>query len=167
LALIEEEAMKTFFSAIESINRFIYVIAGVILSMLVLLTLCDVILRNFGHPIAGSMEIIQYGGCVIFSFSVPYGTMLGAQVIVDIITERLKPKNKKIIELITRCIGIVLFLFIAYYFFKFGIDIKHSGERTASFKIPYYPFAFVLSFSFLMQSLTIVYDLIKKIKEEK
>ncbi|HOJ43516.1 MAG TPA: TRAP transporter small permease [Syntrophorhabdaceae bacterium] len=157
--------MKLFFSSIEYITRFIYIIAGTILSMLVLLTLCDVILRNFGHPIAGSMEIIQYGGCVIFSFSVPYGTLLGAQVIVDIITERLKPKNKKIIEIITRCIGIILFLFIAYYFYKFGIDMAHSGERTSSFRIPYYPFAFVLSFSFLMQSLTILYDLIKKVKE--
>ncbi|HPP06668.1 MAG TPA: TRAP transporter small permease [Syntrophorhabdaceae bacterium] len=157
--------MKAFFSSVEFINRFIYVIAGTILSMLVLLTLCDVISRNFGHPIAGSMEIIQYGGCVIFSFSIPYGTMLGAQVIVDIITERLKPKNKKTIEIITRCIGIALFLFVAYFFFKFGIDVKHSGERTSSFRIPYYPFAFVLSFSFLMQSLTILYDLIKKIKE--
>lgn len=157
--------MKAFFSSIEFITRFIYIIAGTILSMLVLLTLCDVILRNFGHPIAGSMEIIQYGGCIIFSFSVPYGTLLGAQVIVDIITERLKPKNKKIIEIITRCIGIILFLFIAYYFFKFGLDVKQSGERTASFKIPYYPFAFALSFSFLMQSFTILYDLVKKIKE--
>lgn len=157
--------MKIFFSFIESFNRFLYTIAGVVLSFLVLLTLCDVISRNFGHPIAGSMEIIQYGGCVIFSFSVPYGTLLGAQVIVDIITERLNPKNKKIINIITRCIGIALFLFIAYYFFNFGLDIRKSGERTASFKIPYYPFAFVLSLSFLMQSLTILYDLIRKIKE--
>lgn len=157
--------MKNFFSYVESFNRFLYTIAGVVLSCLILLTLCDVILRNFGHPIAGSMEIIQYGGCLIFSFSVPYGTMLGAQVIVDIITERLNPKNKKIINIITRCIGVALFLFIAYYFFNFGLDVKKSGERTSSFKIPYYPFAFVLSLSFFMQSLTILYDLIRKIKE--
>jgi hypothetical protein len=40
----------------------------------------------------------------------------------------------------------------------------HTGERTASFKIPYYPFAFALSFAFLFQSLTIFSDLTKTLK---
>jgi hypothetical protein len=39
-----------------------------------------------------------------------------------------------------------------------------TGERTASFKVPYYPFAFALSFSFLLQTLTVFCDLIKKVK---
>jgi TRAP-type C4-dicarboxylate transport system permease small subunit len=110
------------------------------------------------------MEFIQYGGCIVFGFSIPYGTMLGAQVIVDIVTEKLSPKKKRIIEVITRCVGILLFLFIAYNFYVYGMDVRKTGERTASFKIPYYPFAFALSFSFLLQSFTILCDLIKKVK---
>jgi TRAP-type C4-dicarboxylate transport system permease small subunit len=131
---------------------------------MIILTLIDVISRNFGHPITGSMEFIQYGGCIVFAFSIPYGTMLGAQVIVDIITEKLSPGKKRTIEIVTRCIGIIIFLFIAYNFSVYGIDVKHTGERTASFKIPYYPFAFALSLSFLMQSFTILCDLIKTVK---
>jgi len=136
--------MKTFFTAIETINRFIYVIAGAILSMLVLLTLCDVISRNFGHPIAGSMEIIQYGGCVIFSFSVPYGTMLGAQVLVDIITERLKPKNKKVIEIITRCIGIFCF-YLSHIIFsnlESTLNIQASELQVSKYLIILLPLSF-------------------------
>jgi TRAP-type C4-dicarboxylate transport system permease small subunit len=123
-----------------------------------------VILRNLGHPITGSMEIIQYGGAIVFGFSVPYGTMLGAQVIVDIITGKLSPRKKRVINFITRCIGILIFLFIAYNFFVYGIDVQKTGERTASFKIPYYPFAFALSFSFILQSFTIFCDLVKTVK---
>jgi TRAP-type C4-dicarboxylate transport system permease small subunit len=110
------------------------------------------------------MEIIQYGGAIVFGFSVPYGTMLGAQVIVDIVTEKLSPKKKRTIEIITRCVGVLMFLFVAYNFFIYGIDVQKTGERTASFKIPYYPFAFALSFSFFLQSFTIFCDLIKKVK---
>ncbi len=156
--------MKRFMAGIAGIDKSLYVIAGSVLAFMIILTFFDVILRNFGHPITGSMEIIQYGGAIVFGFSVPYGTMLGAQVIVDVVTGKLSPGKKRTIEVITRCIGILMFLFIAYNFFIYGIDVRKTGERTASFKIPYYPFAFALSFSFLLQSFTILCDLIKKVK---
>jgi hypothetical protein len=44
------------------------------------------------------------------------------------------------------------------------MDVRHTGERTASFKIPYYPFSFALSLSFLLQSFTVFRDLIKTVK---
>jgi TRAP-type C4-dicarboxylate transport system permease small subunit len=156
--------MKRFMAGIVNIDKSLYVIAGGVLACMVILTLCDVILRNFGHPITGSMEIIQYGGCIVFGFSVPFSTTLGAQVIVDIVTEKFSPEKKRVIDIITRCIGILLFLFIAYNLSLYGIDVRKTGERTGSFKIPYYPFAFALSFSFLLQSFTIFCDLIKTIK---
>jgi TRAP-type C4-dicarboxylate transport system permease small subunit len=156
--------MKRFIAGIAAIDKSLYVIAGVVLACMIVLTFFDVILRNFGHPITGSMEFIQYGGAIVFGFSIPYGTMLGAQVIVDVLTDKLSPGKKRVINVITRCVGILIFLFIAYNFSLYGLDAKRTGERTASFKIPYYPFAFALSFSFLLQSFTILCDLIKKVK---
>ena len=156
--------MKRFIAGVANFDKSLYVIAGVVLACMIILTVFDVVLRNFGHPITGSMEFIQYGGAIVFGFSIPYGTMLGAQVIVDIITEKLSPRRKRMINIITRCIGIIIFLFVAYNFFLYGIDVQKTGERTASFKIPYYPFAFALSLSFLLQSFTIFCDLIKTVK---
>ena len=69
---------------------------------MIILTLCDVILRNFGHPITGSMEIIQYAGSIVFGFSIPYATWIGAQVAVDLITQKLNPRNQKMFNAITR-----------------------------------------------------------------
>jgi TRAP-type C4-dicarboxylate transport system permease small subunit len=156
--------MKRFIAGIANFDKSLYVIAGIVLACMIILTLFDVILRNFGHPITGSMEFIQYGGAIVFGFSIPYGTMLGAQVIVDIVTEKFSPGKKRMINVVTRCVGILIFLFVAYNFFAYGIDVQRTGERTASFKIPYYPFAFALSFSFLLQSFTIFCDLIKTVK---
>jgi TRAP-type transport system small permease protein len=156
--------MKNFIAGIVNIDKLLYIIAGIVLACMIILTLFDVVLRNFGHPITGSMEFIQYGGCIVFGFAIPYGTLLGSQVIVDIVTEKLSPQKKRIVNIITRCIGIIIFLFVAYNFSAFGMDVKKSGERTASFKIPYYPFCFALSFSFLLQSFTVFCDLIKTVK---
>src|SRR5512136_2293216 len=108
--------MKRLITGITIINKSLYAYAGGVLAGMIILTLCDVILRNFGHPITGSVETIQYGGAVVFGFSIPYGTMLGAQVIVDILTEKLSPRRKRMINILTRCIGIIVFLFVAYNF---------------------------------------------------
>ena len=156
--------MKRFVAGIAGIDKVLYVIAGSVLACMIVLTLFDVVLRNFGHPITGTMEFIQYGGCIVFGFSIPYGTMLGAQIIVDVVTDKLSPEKKRIVNIITRCAGIIIFLFIAYNFSLYGIDAKRTGERTAYFKIPYYPFAFALSLSFLLQGLTVLCDLIKTVK---
>jgi TRAP-type C4-dicarboxylate transport system permease small subunit len=156
--------MKRLTAGIVSIDKSLYVIAGSVLALMIVLTFFDVILRNLGRPITGSMELIQYGGSIVFGFSIPYGTLLGAQIIVDIITQKFSPGKRRIINIVTRCIGVLLFLFVAYNFLLYGIDVRRSGERTASFKVPYYPFAFALSLSFLLQSFTIFCDLVKKVK---
>jgi TRAP-type C4-dicarboxylate transport system permease small subunit len=158
--------MKHFMALVKKVDTVLYVMAGVILVGMVLLTLCDVILRNFGHPITGSMEIIMYGGALVFGFSIPFATFLKAQVQVDLIVEKLKPRNKKTVTIVTRIVGIALFLFVAYNFFLYGFDVKSTGEITSSFKIPYYPIVFALSFSFLFQSLTLIYDLVEVIREK-
>jgi TRAP-type C4-dicarboxylate transport system permease small subunit len=156
--------MKNLTAAVLKVDKLLFAIAGTVLALMIILTLCDVISRNFGHPITGSMEIIQYAGSIVFSFSIPYATWIGAQVAVDLITQKLNPKNQKMINTLTRIIGILLFLFIAYNFLKYGLDVKRTGELTAGFKIPYYPFCFAISLSFLFQSLTIGCDLIKTIQ---
>ena len=156
--------MKRFLAAIVNIDKTLYVVAGLVLACMIILTFFDVILRNFGRPITGSMEFIQYGGAIVFGFSIPFGTLLGAQVIVDILTDKLSPGKKRTINIITRCVGVLLFLFVAYNFFIYGIEVRRSGERTASFKIPYYPFSFALSLSFLLQSFTVFRDLIRTVR---
>jgi TRAP-type C4-dicarboxylate transport system permease small subunit len=158
--------MKSIMAAIRKADVFLYILAASVLVFLVLMTLADVILRNFGHPITGSMEIIQFGGCIVFGFAVPYGTYLKAQVQVDLVTAKLKPSAKRIVDIVTRSVGILLFLFVAYNFYLYGLDVQKTGETTASFKIPYYPLVHALAISFVLQSLTILYDLIETLRGE-
>ena len=159
--------MKRLMAAVLKGDTILYSIAGAVLAFMIVLTLIDVILRNFGHPITGSMEIIQYGGSIVFGFSIPFATWIGAQVLVDLVTKKLSPKSRRRINAVTRGIGILMFLFIAYNFFMYALDVKRTGELTASFKIPYYPFCFAISLSFLFQSLTLFCDLIKTLQGEK
>lgn len=156
--------MKHFLKFIKGTDLVLYVVAGGVLLALVLVTLCDVILRNFGHPITGSMEIIQYGGSIVFAFAVPFATLMGAQIVVDIVTEKLRPGAQRVMSVITRIAGVLLFLFVSYNFYLYGLDVRRTGELSASFKIPYYPIVFAMAFSFLFQALTVLLDLITTLR---
>lgn len=156
--------MKRFIASITGFDKTFYIISGIVLIFMVILTLFDVVLRNFGHPITGSLEIIQYSGCIVFSFAVPYATWMKAQIFVDLILEKLKPDNKRIMNIITRSIGVIIFLFISYNCLIYGLDVKTTGECTAYFRIPYYPFAYAIALSFLLQALTILCDLLQTVK---
>jgi len=153
-------------AGIRKIDGALYAVAGGVLVVMVLVTLCDVILRNFGHPITGSMEIIMYGGAIVFGFSVPFGTFLKAQVQVDIVLNRMKDGPRRALNIVTRVIGIVIFLFIAWNFVIYGFDTIKTGEVTASFRMPYAPIVFALALSFLMQGFTVLYDLIEVLRGE-
>jgi TRAP-type C4-dicarboxylate transport system permease small subunit len=83
---------------------------------------------------------------------------------VDLILEKLKPGPQRIVNIITRVVGILLFIFIACNFFLYGGDVKRTGEVSSSFKIPYYPVVYALAFSFLFQGLTILYDLVEVVR---
>lgn len=156
--------MKAFMAGVRKIDGALYAVAGGVLVVMVLITLFDVILRNFGHPITGSMEIIMYGGAIVFGFSVPFATFLKAQVQVDLVLNRLKEGPRRVLNVATRIVGVAIFLFIAYNFFMYGFDTIKNGEVTASFRMPYYPIVFALSFSFLMQALTVLYDLVEVLR---
>ena len=80
--------------------------------------------------------------------------------------EKLSPGTVRFLRIITRCMGIALFLFAAYNFVSYGLDLIKSKEVSPGFRIPYYPITFGLAVSCFLQAMTLLCDLLKTIKEE-
>ncbi len=82
-------------------------------------------------------------------------------MIVDFFTERLSPSGKRIMEFITKLIGLILFLFIGVNFILYGLTLIKTGEVSAGLRIPYYPITFGLALSCFLESLTLFAGLLK------
>ena len=156
--------MNRFLTAVTRVDITFHVIAGSVLAFMMVVTLLDVIMRNIGHPIVGSMEIISFCGSVVVGFAIPYTSWKKAHVYVDMLVDKLSPRNRRIMDVITRCMGIALFLFISYNFVQYGLDLKRTGEVSAGFRLPYYPIAFGLALSCFLESITLLSDLIRTIQ---
>jgi len=156
--------MNRFLTAVSKVDITFHVIAGSVLAFMMVVTLLDVIMRNIGHPIVGSMEIISFCGSVVVGFAIPYTSWKKAHVYVDMLVDKLSPQSRRIMDTITRCMGIALFLFISYNFVQYGLDLKRTGEVSAGFRLPYYPIAFGLALSCFLESVTLLSDLVRTVR---
>ena len=138
-----------------------HVMAGVMLAFMLVLTICDVIMRAFDRPIVGSIELITFSGAIVACFAIPYASWMKSHVYVDLLTQKLSGKSLKILMVMTRSIGILLFLLISYNFILYGLTLMKAGEVSAGFRIPYYPLTFILAAGCFLESLTILVDLLK------
>ncbi len=155
-----------FYEIIKKFNRFLFIIGGFAVVFMMFLTVADTILRYFKRPIIGTYELIGLSAAIVLGFSIPYTTSLKGHIIVDFFVMKFKPKTKKFWYIITRIMGIFLFLFIGYEMFVMATDLKNSGEVSATLQLPFYPIAYGIGVCLFFQVITLIADTILAIKGE-
>jgi TRAP-type C4-dicarboxylate transport system permease small subunit len=153
--------MKKFLTVVYKLDITFQVVAGVGLVFMMAVTVADITLRALGKPIVGAVELISFSGAIIIGFAVPYSSWMRAHVIVDFLIERLSRTGKRIMEFVTKLVGLILFLFIGANFILYGLTLMKTGEVSAGLRIPYYPITFGLALSCFLESLTLFADLLR------
>ncbi len=154
------------FEKCKKVNRYIYVIGGFALMFMMLITAADVILRLFGHPIIGTYELVGFSAVVVLGFCIPYTTSVKSHITVDFITIHLSGKVNNVLLVITRLLGIFLFVFIAYNLFIMGSDLYRSGETSPTLHMPFYPIVFGIGVCCFLQVFTQLVDVIILIRRK-
>ena len=112
--------MQKFMKAVLTADYALFAVGGLGLGVMMLVTLTDVVMRYMGKPIFGSMEIVCFTSAVVIGFAIPYTSWTKGHIIVDFLMEMLSPGTVRILQIITRCMGIALFLFAAYNFVSYS-----------------------------------------------
>ena len=145
--------MKRLAAVINKLSISFEVVAGSCLAFMVLVTLYDVIARQFKHPLIGGMELISFGGAVVIGFALPYAQIKKANIYVDLLVEKLAKPARITLRTVTSIIGIMLFLYLGYNFIIYGLDLIRTGEVSAGFRLPYYPITFGLALASFLQAI--------------
>jgi TRAP-type C4-dicarboxylate transport system permease small subunit len=145
----------------EKLSRLMNVIAFTALTFIMLLTVSDVILRSFKHPIIGTFEMVGMGGAIVIGFGIPLTSWLRGLIYVDFVIQKFPSWGKNTINILTRVICIALFVAIGYNLFTYATELYTSGEVSLTRQIPFYPIAYGLGFSCFVQCLVLIADIIK------
>jgi TRAP-type C4-dicarboxylate transport system permease small subunit len=153
--------MEGILKVVQRSSKMINVIAEVTLTLIMLLTVADVILRSFKKPIIGTYELVSFSGAVVIGFSVPLTSWMRGHVSVDIITSRFSKKVRDIFNIATRCLVIGLFLLIGSNLIKYGMDLHKAKEVSMTLEIPFYPVAYGVGICCFVQCLVMFCDIVK------
>jgi TRAP-type C4-dicarboxylate transport system permease small subunit len=153
--------MKAFLHTIFRITVYMNLVAGIALTFIILLTVCDVLLRALGKPILGAYEIVAMAGGIVIGFVTPFTSWVRGHIFMDFVIERLSPRAKSAFEIATRCVGVALFLMISWNVFKIGKNLYSVDEVTPTLELPLYPIAYGVGFCFFVLSVVLFCDILK------
>ena len=153
--------MGGFLRTIFRIIIFMNVIAGIALTFIILLTVCDVALRALGRPILGVYEIVAMAGGIVIGFVTPFTSWVRGHIFMDFVIERLSPRVKNAFDVVTRCVGIALFLMISWNVIKIGTNLYSVDEVSLTLELPLFPIAYGVGFCFFVLSVVLFCDILK------
>jgi TRAP-type C4-dicarboxylate transport system permease small subunit len=136
-------------------------ISGIVLTLMMLITVTDVILRSFGKPIVGAFELVAFSGALVLGFSVPFTSWVRGHIYVDFLIQRLPRTMRMVFHTATRCLGIGLFFVIGWNLIKMGADLSKSGEVSPTLQMPFYPVVYAVGVCCFIQCLVLLADVLK------
>ena len=145
---------------LKAVNKILNVIGGTALTVMMLLTVSDVIMRSLGYPILGAYELVAMLLAVVIGFTIPKVSLDKGHVIMEFLLEKLSPKGKAVMITFTRLLCIALFAIIGYNLFLIAREFNISGEVSSTLKIPFFPIAYCVGVCCFVECLVLVSDII-------
>jgi TRAP-type C4-dicarboxylate transport system permease small subunit len=140
---------------------WLQVVAGTALILLMCLTVLDVVLRAFRHPLPGTYELVGFMGAVAIGCSMPLTSWRRGHVYVDALLDRLPPRVRAAFQVSTRLTVATLFGLLAWNLVGFGLDLRASGEVSPTLELRFYPVVLGLAVATAFQALVLLADLAK------
>ena len=158
--------MKKLFMLIFIVSDFLNTLAGITLTFMMSLIVADVVLRSLNHPFIGTNEIVGLSGALVIGFAVPLTSWARGHVFMDFAVGRLGRSRRDLLNIFTRIVCIILFVFIGYNLFSVGSELYTAGESSPTLEIPLYPFPFVVGVCCFIECFVFLTDILK-IREGK
>ncbi|MBM4330296.1 MAG: TRAP transporter small permease [Deltaproteobacteria bacterium] len=147
------------------LSKWANVTAGITLTLMMLLTVTDVILRSMGKPIVGTFEIVAFAGAVVIGFSLPFTSWVRGHIYVDFFVQKFTSPIRKVFHAATRVLGIGLFLMIGWNLMIMGTDLLKSGEVSPTLQMPFYPIVYGIGVCCFVQTLVLLADIVKVFRD--
>lgn len=157
--------MSIIFKMLGRFSEFLKVIGASAITIMMVLTVVDVIGRFFKYPIFGSVELIGFLATIIVAAALPYTYKVEGHVGVEILVRLLSKKTQLMIDLFTRTLSLILFCLVTWQMFLYADDIKQSGEVSMNLEFPIYYIIYLLAFALLVFSVTIIETIFENIKQ--
>ena len=129
--------------------RFLGLLSGGILMMLMFGTVADVVLRYlFNAPFRGSLELTEFAMALIVWLSMAYCGWTGGHIAVDLLDRWLNRPALAWLPSLLSIVGAALFMFMAW---QIVLETFETMSKISNMmRIPHYPFKLAVAFGAAM-----------------
>jgi TRAP-type C4-dicarboxylate transport system permease small subunit len=154
--------MDRLLSTVLKLSKVLNGIAGGAATLMICITVVDVLLRGVGHPVVGAYEIVGLiCGPIVIGFAVPLTSWDRGHVSMDILLPRLHLKSRNLLKVTTRIICILLFAFIGYNLFWIGSEFRSSGEVSQTLHLPFYWVTYAVGLCCFIECTVFICDILR------
>ncbi|MEW6668548.1 MAG: TRAP transporter small permease subunit [Thermodesulfobacteriota bacterium] len=159
--------MAAFRFLVRGISLLLYWISCVAVVCIVFVTVFDVIMRRSGHPVDYAIEVVTIFAGIIISFALPATSLSKDHVRVEFLEGKLSKNWLKAAYILTRCIGMAIFITIGLSTVKLGNNLRMAGQCSPILQIPEFPLPYALSLGCFVESLVLCYAVLGNGKPEE
>lgn len=147
------------------INRTCIVIGSVSLLLMMLIGFANVASRCFWRPIKGSFEVIGFLGALTTAMALGYTQTRKNHVAIDILTNHYSAQWRRRAKTFSYFISALFFTLASWQTTVWGLNIWHSGEKSETLRISYYPFIFVVAFGLGLLAVVLFLDFFQGLRQ--
>jgi TRAP-type C4-dicarboxylate transport system permease small subunit len=149
---------SAFGRALDAASRAFAMMGGAIFTLLTLLSLYSVGMRNLvGSPIMGDWELVQMGCAVAIAACFPMCQMRGGHIIVDFFTQRAGPSTRKRLDGVGALVLAVMMALLAWRTAAGALEAKANHETSMIMELPTWLGYALMVPSFALASVAAVY----------
>lgn len=146
-----------------SVNRVLAWIAGLALIAMMMFTVADMVLRGFGHPVAGSYEVIGWLSAAAMALALGYTQLHRGHVAIDLVVERLPGRGRASVDVATSLMSLLLFTAVAWYVARYGVVLHETGSLSETLKAIVYPWVYVVAIGCAGLALALLVDFLRAV----
>ncbi len=158
--------MASPFKILQFISRLLNIIAGVSVTVMMLLTVADVLLRAGGHPIIGTYEIVALLLALVIGFGIPQVSLDRGHVSMEFLLDKSSKRGRKVMLTLTRVLCMILFAFMGLNLFSVAARFRASGEVSPTIQLPFYPVAYGVAVCCLLECCVFLLDIVRIWREQ-
>ena len=153
--------MASQFKTLRFASKLLNIIAGVAVTVMMLMTVADVLLRAGRHPIIGTYEVVALLMAVVIGFGIPQVSLDRGHVYVEFLLQKFSEKVKNVVNTLTRVLCMILFALIGVNLFSVGAAFRASGEVSPTIQLPFYPVAYAVAVCCLLECFVFIFDIVR------
>lgn len=143
------------------LNRALTLLASVLLGVMVLMTCANIILRVFGKPVGGTVEIMAYSSALVTAFALGYAQRERANIPVDFLFQKFPVWLRKVLTCMNCILVGLFFCLIGWQITKYAANLRETGEISETLGIVYYPFTYGVSLGCFVLAAVLLIDMLK------